>query len=110
WIYYAHGVQAVSEFDVWRIPAAGGTAEQLTHVKSDVRYLTPIDDRTVLFVAPEQDGSGPWLWALDVETRVVRRLSSGLERYLSIAASADGRHLVATVSKSTASLWRVPIL
>lgn len=110
WIYYAHGIQAVSEFDVWRIPSSGGTPERLTELNSDVRYVTPIDARTVLFVAPEQDGSGPWLWALDVERKVTRRVSIGLERYLSVAASASGRRLVATVSKSTATLWSVPIL
>jgi WD40-like Beta Propeller Repeat len=34
----------------------------------------------------------------------------GLDRYLSIAATADGRRLVASVAKSTAGLWSVPIL
>jgi Tol biopolymer transport system component len=34
----------------------------------------------------------------------------GLEQYLSVAASADGRRLVATVANPTASLWSVPIL
>ena len=37
-------------------------------------------------------------------------MSAGLERYLSVAASADGRRLVATVAKSTAGLWSLPIL
>jgi WD40 repeat protein len=34
----------------------------------------------------------------------------GLEQYLSVAASGDGRRLVATVANPTASLWSVPIL
>jgi len=110
WIYYAHASQSVSEYDVWRVPAAGGTPERLTQGHSDLRYLTPIDARTLLYVAPDQDRSGPWLWALDVETKVARRASVGLERYLSVAASADGRRLVATVAKPTAGLWSVPIL
>jgi serine/threonine protein kinase len=110
WIYYAHGIQSVSEFDVWRIPSSGGTPERLTEQNSNVRYLTPIDARTVLFVAPGPDRSGPWLWALDVERKVTHRLSTGLERYLSVAASADSRRLVATVARSTAALWSVPIL
>src|SRR5262245_23220417 len=110
WIYYTHSIQSVFEFDIWRIPAAGGTPEQLTHESSDKRYVTPIDANTVLFVAPGQDRSGPWLWALDVKRRENHRVSVGLERYLSVAATADGRRLVASVATSTAALWSVPLL
>jgi Tol biopolymer transport system component len=110
WIYYTHATQAVSEFDVWRVPSAGGTPERLTEQNNNVRYLTAIDARTLLFVAPAPDGSGPWLWALDVDRKVTHRVSTGLERYLSVAASADGRRLVATVAKSTAGLWSVPLI
>ena len=110
WIYYAHGIQASAEFDVWRIRPSGGTPERLTEHKSDVRYVTPIDARTVLYLARDQDKSGPWLWALDVERKVTGRVSTGLEKYVSVAASANGRRLVATVANSTASLWSVPIL
>ena len=111
WIYYAHASQSVAEYDVWRIRSSGGTPEQLTQHHGDLRYLTPFDRATVLYVAPEQDGSGPWLWALDVDQRVTRRVGDGLNRYLSIAASADRRRLVASVATSTAaSLSSVPIL
>ena len=43
-------------------------------------------------------------------TKVTRRVSVGLEKYLSVAASADGRRLVAAVANPTANLWSVPIL
>jgi Tol biopolymer transport system component len=109
WIYYAHADQSVAEYDIRRIPAGGGTSEPLSE-RRDVRYLTPIDERTVLFVGADADGSGPWLWALDVDHHLIRRVSVGLERYLSVAASADHRRLVATVSKATAGIWSVPIL
>ena len=78
WIYYTHAIQAVYEFDIWRIPAAGGTPEQLTNESSDKRYVTPIDANTVLFVAPGPDRTGPWLWALDVKRRAAHRVSVGL--------------------------------
>jgi serine/threonine protein kinase len=110
WIYFARGSQFPAEFDIWRISPEGGEPEQLTHHKSYIRYVTPIDERTVLYVAPDEDETGPWLWALDVEQKTSRRLSVGLEQYLSVAASADGRHLVASVANPTASLWTVPIL
>ena len=110
WIYYTHSVQAVYEFDIWRIPSSGGMPERLTEQSSDKRYLTPIDANTVLFVAPGQDRAGPWLWALDVKRHEAHRVSVGLERYLSVAASADGRRLVASVASATAALWSVPIL
>jgi WD40-like Beta Propeller Repeat len=63
-----------------------------------------------LYVARDSSGAGPWLWALDVERKVTRRISVGVEKYSSIAASADRRRLVATVGDSIASLWSVPIL
>ena len=37
-------------------------------------------------------------------------MTVGLERYLSVSASADGRRLVASVANPTAGLWTVPIL
>jgi dipeptidyl aminopeptidase/acylaminoacyl peptidase len=75
-----------------------------------VRYPTPIDDQTVLYIARDADGAGPWLWAVDVDTKISRRASVGLEQYGSVAASADGRRLVATVEDRGAGLWNVPIL
>jgi dipeptidyl aminopeptidase/acylaminoacyl peptidase len=72
-------------------------------------FPTPIDEKTVLFIAQEQDGAGPWLWAFDLESRSARRLSLGLEQYTSVASSADGRRLAATVGTPRVGLWQVPI-
>jgi serine/threonine protein kinase/Tol biopolymer transport system component len=110
WIYFVQGIQATYQWDLWRIAASGGKPERLTQHNSEVGYPTPIDLRTILYVAREQDGSGPWLWALDVDRKHTRRVSFGLEKYTSVAASADGRRLVASVANPTASLWSVPIL
>ena len=84
--------------------------ERLTNQNSDMRYLTLLDERTIVYVSPDQNGAGPWLWALDLERKVSRRISSGLEVYSSVDASADGRRLAAAVSNPTANLWSVPIL
>jgi Tol biopolymer transport system component len=109
WIYYVHYADEATSADLWRIPAVGGEPERLTEESRDVRSPTPIDATTLLYVARDEQGSGPWLWALDVQTRARTRVSVGAERYLSVAASADVRRLVATVAKSTATLWTLPV-
>jgi serine/threonine protein kinase len=110
WIYFARGVQDTGQLDLWRIAAGGGPPERLTDHNAYVAFPTPIDDRTVLYVAQDHDGAGPWLWSLDPNSRVTRRVAFGTEQYLSIASSADHRRLVASVANPSASLWTVPIL
>jgi Tol biopolymer transport system component len=110
WIYFAQGRPDALEMDLYRIAPAGGAPERLTEHNGDVAYPAPIDPRTLIYVARDEDRSGPWLWSLDVERKVTRRATFGLEKYTSVSASADGRHLVATVANPTATLWSVPIL
>jgi dipeptidyl aminopeptidase/acylaminoacyl peptidase len=96
--------------DLWRIRPDGSVEEQLTTDKRDVTYPVPLDDDTVLFVAYEANGAGPWLWILDVESKSCERAIQGVERYLSIDASLDRTRLVATVANPTPHLRSVPIL
>ena len=107
-IYFVQGLP-LEESDVWRIRPTGGEPERLTFHDSRVTFPTLLGNRTLLYLATDDDGSGPWIYAMDVERRVPHRISTGVEEYMSLAASADGRRLVATVSRSTAGLWRVPI-
>jgi Tol biopolymer transport system component len=109
WIYLVKGVMTTADRDLWRVRPDGGALERLTFEQKAVAFPTPIDADTVLFVAQEPDGSGPWLWSLDVPSRQVKRLTVGLEQYTSVAASADGRRLVATLANPKAALWRVPV-
>ena len=109
WIYFVRGRPATREMDLWRISPDGGQPEQLTHLNIDVAYPTPINDRTVLFVAHNRDGAGPWLWAFDEKTRTSYRVSSGLEQYTALAGAADGRRLAASVVNTQVNLWSVPI-
>jgi Tol biopolymer transport system component len=109
WIYFVRGRPATREMDLWRISPDGGEPEQLTHLNTDVAFPTPLDQRTILFVAHDETGAGPWMWALDVDTRTSRRISSGLEQYTAIGASADGRRLVASQVSAQVSLWSIPI-
>jgi serine/threonine protein kinase len=109
WIYFVRGRPATREMDLWRISPDGGEPEQLTRLNTDIAYPALIDERTVLFVAHNENGAGPWLWAFDVDTRTSQRVSSGLEQYTAVAATADGRRLAASVVNSQVNLWSVPI-
>ena len=107
-IYFVRGF-APDEMDIWRIRPTGGTAERITSHNSRVAYLAFPNGRTLLYTLRADDGTGPWLYGMDVERQVPHRVSLGVERYTSISASADGRRLVGTVANPEASLWRVPI-
>ena len=109
WIYFARGLDPTEAMDVWRVRPSGGSPERLTEHGTAVNFLAPLDTRTVLYVARAEDRSGPWLWALDVERKETRRVSTGLGQYTSVSASRDGRRVVATVANPTSSLWRVPL-
>ena len=110
WIFFVRGRPATREMDLWRIAPEGGEPERLTRVNSDVAFPEPIDARTVLYIAHDKDGAGPWLWSYDVDTKTPQRLSIGLEQYTAVAASADGRRLAASVVKSQVDLWSLPML
>jgi Tol biopolymer transport system component len=114
WLYFVHGssdhLDWTDEMDVWRVRPSGGSPERLTHQNAAVSFVAPLTARMLLYVARAKDGSGPWLWSVDVESKAARRASSGLEQYTSVAASRDGRRVVATIVNPTSSLWRVPIL
>ena len=107
-IYFVHG-SLPDKLDIWRIPARGGVPEQITSHNSQVLYPVLLDRRTLLYLATDADGSGPSLYSMDVEHRIPHRLSTGLDRYTSLAASADGRRLVVTLASPKTSLWRLPL-
>jgi len=109
WIYLVRGRPATREMDLWRISPDGGAPEKLTHLNTDIAFPTPIDQRTILFVAHNEDGAGPWLWEFDVSSHTSRRVSSGLEHYTALAATTDGQRLAASVVETEVNLWSVPI-
>ena len=107
-IYFVQG-SLPDKLDIWRIAPAGGSPERITSHNGHVIYPVLLDPRTLLYLASDPDGSGPWLYSVDVNHRIPHRVSSGLDRYTSLAASADGRRLVATLGNTKRTLWRVPI-
>jgi len=107
-IYFVQG-SVPDEMDIWRLTPAGGSPERLTFHSSQVSYPAFLNRRTLLYLATEREGSGPWLYGLDVDRRVTHRLSVGSEPYTSLSSSADGRTLAVTVASPKSTLWRVPI-
>ena len=107
-IYFVYG-SVPSENDIWRIHLPSGTRQRMTSHNTRVTFPAFLDAKTLLYLATDADGSGPWLYALDTGRRASRRISFGVERYTSLSASADGRRLVVTVANPRRTLWRVPI-
>jgi len=107
-IYFVRGIPII-DMDIWRIPSAGGVAERLTNHHSNVAFTAMLDDRTLIYTATREDGAGSGLYSLDVERRISHAVSYGLEEFVSVSGSVDGRHLCATVANPIRNLWTVPI-
>ena len=107
-IYFVQG-SLPDKLDIWRVRQAGGTPERITSHLGRVSHPVLLDRRTLLYLATDSDGSGPWLYSMDTERRIPQRLTFGLDRYTSLAASADGRRLVATLASPKRTLWRLRI-
>jgi len=107
-IYFVEGALP-DKLDIWRIKPTGGTTERITAHNGQVTYPVFLDRRTLLYLARDSDGAGPWLYGMDIERRNPHRLSSGLDRYSSLASSADGRRLLFTIASPRRSLWRLRI-
>ena len=107
-LYFVQGALP-DKLDIWRIRPTGGTPERITSHVGRVSYPVLLDRRTLMYLASDPDGSGPWLYSVDVERRIPHRLNSGLDRYTSLAASADGRRLVVTRATPYRTLWRLRI-
>ena len=112
-LYFATGLPP-DEMDVWRVPSGGGTAERITRHNRASRIRLLLDDRTLLYTATADDGTGPWLYIMDLRTE---RRSARAPESSTISPSpraprrAGGvRRLVATVSNPVAQLWTVPIV
>ena len=108
YIYFARGIPP-DDWDIWRIHPSGAGLERITFHDSRVSHPVLLDERTLVYLAGDRQGSGPWLYALNLEQRVPHRISFGLERYTSLAASAGGTRLLATVDESNSSIWSVPL-
>jgi Tol biopolymer transport system component len=114
YIYFVKGIPATDELDIWRfkVPPPGKLAELEQITNHNNRVTTPdfLDSRTLIYSAIAEDGSGQWLYTMDVERHKPHRVRFGIsEQYLSVAVSADGRRLVTTVATPSAELGIVAL-
>jgi Tol biopolymer transport system component len=107
-LYFVQG-QLPDKLDIWRIRPTGGTPERITSQNAQVTYPVLLDRHTLLYLANDPESPGPSLYSMDVERRVPHRLTTGLDRYTSLAASADGKRLVVTRATPHATLWRMQL-
>jgi Tol biopolymer transport system component len=107
-IYFVQG-SLPDHLDLWRLKVGEPSPERITHHDALVSHPVFVSPRTVLYLAGDRDGGGPWIHSLDVASRQSQRVSFGIDRYTSLSASADGRRVVATIARPKSSLWRLPL-
>ena len=107
-IYFVQGTLN-ERMDIWRIRPTGGDPERVTHHDAPVSYPVFLDARTLLYLVVDPDGSGPWIYAIDVDRPDPHQVSAGVDTFSSLAASADGRRVVATLTSPKSTLWTVPM-
>ena len=105
-IYFVQGA-VPDAMDIWRIRPSGGAAERMT--SSQLAREPPGHAGSPHADVPRHRSG--WLRAVAVQPgrRAPRphRVSSGVDRYTSLAASADGRRLVTTLASPKGTLWRM---
>jgi Tol biopolymer transport system component len=106
YIYFVGG-GLPDKMDIWRIRPAGGMPERITSNSGRVSYPVLLNRRTMVYLASDTDGLGPWLFSMDVERRIPHRLTPGPDRYTSLDATADGKRLVVTHASPRSTLWRL---
>jgi Tol biopolymer transport system component len=107
-VYFVQG-SVPERMDVWRISATGGPPERLMNHDAIVSHPVFLNAETLLYLATDADGFGPFIYALDVARRISRRVSVGIDKYTSLAANLDGSRVVATQARPESTLWRVSI-
>jgi len=107
-IYLVYGALP-DKLDIWRIKPEGGMPERITSHNGRVSHPVFLNRRTLMYLASDPDGSGPWLYSIDLEHRIPHRLTFGPDRYTSLAVTADGMRLVVTRASPKSTLWRMRI-
>jgi Tol biopolymer transport system component len=107
-LYFVYGALP-DKLDIWRVGTAGGMPERITSHNGRVSHPVLLDRRTLLYLASGPDGSGPWLYSIDVERRIPHQLTFGPDRYTSLAAAIGGKRLVVTRASPRRTIWRLRV-
>jgi Tol biopolymer transport system component len=74
YIYFVQG-SLPDKLDIWRISPSGGTPERITSHNARVSHPVLLNRRTLMYLAGDSDGAGPWLYSMDVERRIPQERS-----------------------------------
>lgn len=100
WIVFR---RAISLSDLWKMPAAGGTPQRLTHVKSDIRGWDWLPDGSGLIFS--YIGNDMGMFRYDMATGAVSHLAMNeIGLFPDIARKSPS--LVFTVDQSTSGIFR----
>ncbi len=66
YIYFARGIPP-GDWDIWRIRPSGEELERITFHDSQLSHPVLLDQHTLVYLAKDRQGSGPWLYALNIE-------------------------------------------
>ena len=96
---------------IWRAPAEGGAAEQLTHGWSQGQPRWSPDGNAIYFVAGADRGSNIWALSLDDgREHSVTDFTGRPGRPGAFALATDGEHLYFTWENLVGDLWVMDIV
>ena len=111
-IYYNHSVSTLNAepTELYRVPASGGAAEPVVSTPRRASAAAPWPDGSGLLYAsnPDTVELGLWWKSLRRPDAPAERLTTALGEFGEMMVSAEGRHLVATLSDVRQALVRVP--
>ena len=89
-------------YGIWVVSAQGGEPRQVYEGPGHeyVGLSWAPDDRSVVFVS-DREGSGDDLWAVEVDSGDIRRLTSGVSEKEGVCVSRDGRLLMSDFTHQT---------
>jgi Tol biopolymer transport system component len=93
--------------EIYRVSVDGGTPERVVASMRRAVYPSPDRDGRGLFYAANPDTTDLTLWWRDLRSGRDYRLINGVDEYSEPSASADNKHLVATVTTTYQQLARV---
>jgi len=111
WIAFQRGDSI--RFDVFIVPAAGGTPRQLTHDNNMMSGFAWLPDSTGIVYSSSRGGTMPYLptlglWQVTLRDGSVRRVTSGEASYLGPDISESGAILVSRMNLQT-DIWKFPV-